>query len=107
MITRNLGQFYLLLAIAVFLNIFDLLSTLVWCQTFGSNQELNPLLRYFFSISPIAGIAIKVIAIGLFVSLIKYGSNFNFRLAYQGTLVVVYIYSALLGWHLLGPLLNI
>jgi hypothetical protein len=107
MVQRNLGQFYLLLAVAVFLNLFDLLSTLIWCQTLGSNQELNPLLRYLFSISPFAGIAFKAAAIGVFVGLIKYGSNFNFRLAYQGALLVVYIYSALAGWHILGPLLHV
>jgi len=98
---------YLLLAAVVYLNAFDLLATLAWCKANGLDQEINPLMRYFMAINPLTGAAFKLFAVASFVILIQYGSRYNFRLAYQGTFLVVILYSALLCWHLIGPLLNI
>ena len=106
MIQTRTQYFYLLLAAVVYLNVFDLLATLSWCKTNGLDEELNPLMRYFMAINPLTSAAFKFFTVASFVILIQYGSRYNFRLAYRGTFLVVIVYSALLCWHLIGPLLS-
>ena len=95
----------LLLAGLVFLNLFDLLSTLAWCQTYGFEQELNPLMRYLFVLNPVSGVSFKIASMVLFVVTMRYASRQHFQLVYLGTIFVVIIYSALFCWHLIGPVL--
>lgn len=105
MIHAKTGKLYLLLAVLVYLNLFDLLSTLAWCRSYGFDQEFNPLMRYFFVLHPVTGISFKVMMVLLFVSIMSYAWRQNFQLVYLGTFFIVFIYSALLCWHIIGPII--
>jgi len=105
MVHAKTGKLYLLLAVLVYLNTFDLLSTLAWCRSYGFDQEFNPLMRYLFVLNPMTGVSFKVLTVALFVIIMQYGARHNFKLVYLGTLFIVFIYSALLCWHVLGPVI--
>lgn len=105
MVHAKTGKLYLLLAILVYLNLFDLLSTLAWCRSYGFDQEFNPLMRYFFVMNPMTGASFKVVMLLLFVIIMRYAWRHNFQLVYRGTFMVVFIYSILLCWHIIGPII--
>ncbi len=105
MVHAKVGKLYLLLAVLVYLNLFDLLSTLAWCGTYGFDQEFNPLMRYLFAMNPMTGISFKVLSVLLFVIIMRYAWRHNFQLVYRGTFFIVFIYSVLLCWHILGPVM--
>ncbi|MGE5397756.1 MAG: DUF5658 family protein [Chitinophagales bacterium] len=100
-----MGEFYVLLGIVIFLNLFDLASTLSWYRAAGSDIEYNPIMQWFFSLHPLAAIAYKLLVIAAFVWVMKACANRNFRLAYGGTLLTVVVYTGLLFWHVIGPFL--
>lgn len=97
------GGFYLLLCILVFLNLFDLICTLVWCQQLGADIELNPVMRQLLSFHPLAAISFKILIVAAFVVLMRICADINFRLAFNGTVIIVFVYITLFCWHLLGP----
>lgn len=99
------GKFYLLLAVLVYLYLFDLLATLAWCRTYGFEQELNPVMRFLFNSGPLNGISYKVLMLILFVFTMWYAARQHFQLAYFGTVFIVLIYGILFCWHVLGPVL--
>lgn len=105
MIRSNFEKLSLLLAVLIFLNLFDLVSTLNWCRKYGFEQEINPLMRYLFVINPMTGISFKVAILVIFVLTMHYASRYNFQLVYLGTGLTVLVYSALFCWHLVGPVL--
>jgi len=97
------GKLYLLLAVLVYLNLFDLLATLAWCRINGFEQELNPFMRMLFASGQLAGIIYKGFMAVLFTAVMCYGARQHFQLVWLGTLFTVYIYGILLCWHILGP----
>lgn len=105
MVHIKTGKLYLLLAVLVYLNVFDILATLVWCRNYGFDQEYNPLMRYLFALNPMIGVSFKILAVALFVMVMRYGSRHNFKLVYMSTLGIVFIYSVLLCWHVLGSVI--
>jgi hypothetical protein len=106
MVNVRAGKLCLLLAVCVYLNLLDLLATLSWCQNWGWLMEMNPVMRYFFTIDPLLGGAVKMTTVLLFVVVMQYGSREHFSTVYRGTMLVTMVYSALLGWHLIGPWLH-
>ena len=107
MVHVRAGKLWLLLAICIYFNLLDLMATLSWCQTRGWFAEMNPVMRYFFTIDPLLGGAFKMTVVFMFVVVIQYGARDYFSTVYRGTMLVTIVYSALLCWHLLGPWLNI
>lgn len=103
MVQDRADRLCLLLAICAYLNLLDLLATLSWCQSWGWLMEINPVMRYFFTIDTLLGGAVKMSAMLLFVIIIQFGARYHFSTAYRGTMLVTLVYSALLGWHLIGP----
>jgi len=105
MVNARTGKLYLLLAVLVYLNLFDLLSTLAWCRKYGFDQEFNPLMRSLFALHPMTGVSFKVFMILFFVIIMRYAWRYNFQLVYLGTFFIVFIYSLLLCWHIIGPVI--
>lgn len=103
MVHAKTGKLYLLLAVLVYLNLFDLLATLAWCRSYGFEQEFNPFMRSLFSAGLLTGISYKVFMLILFVATMWYASKRHFQLVWLGTLFTVFIYGILLCWHILGP----
>jgi len=96
-----------MLAVCIYLNLLDLLATLSYCQSWGWELELNPVMRYFFTIDPLLGALIKMAAVLMFVITVQYAAGDHFSNVYRGTVIVTLIYSALFGWHILGCGFNI
>lgn len=96
------GKLWLMLAFCIYLNLLDLLATLSVCQHWDWENELNPVMRYFFSLDPWLGVFIKMTAVLFFVIAIQYAAQDHFNRVYRGTFLVTFIYIALFGWHLIG-----
>lgn len=105
MVRAKIGKLYLLLALLVYLNLFDLFSTLAWCSSYGYDLEFNPLMRYLFAMNPMAGVSFKILMVLLFVIIMSCAWRQNFQLVYRGTYFIVFIYSVLLCWHIIGPII--
>lgn len=97
------GKLYVLLGVLVFLNLFDLVATLMWCDSLGISIELNPLMRQLLIIHPLVAVSYKVIILAAFIITMRICAHSNYRLALNGTVMVVFIYAALFCWHLVGP----
>lgn len=102
MVHKQTGKLWLMLAVCIYLNLLDLLATLSVCQLWGWEVEINPLMRCFFTLNPMLGSCVKIIAVMFFVITVQYAAQHHFKRVYRGTLLVTFAYTILFGWHLLG-----
>jgi len=102
MVHEQTGKLWLMLAVCIYFNLLDLLATLSLCQSWGWELELNPVMRYFFTIDPLLGAFIKMAAALLFVIAVQYAAYDHFTSVYRGTFLVTFIYTSLFGWHMLN-----
>ncbi|MBP1762481.1 MAG: hypothetical protein H6Q64_2023 [Firmicutes bacterium] len=102
MVQEQGRKLWLMLAVCIYLNLLDLLATLSFCQSWGWELELNPVMRYFFTIDPLLGAFIKMAAVLLFVIAVQYAAYEHFVRVYRGTFFVTFIYTSLFGWHMLN-----
>lgn len=107
MIESKRRTLWMLLAVLVFLNLFDLVCTLAWCSSLGIDIELNPFVRQLLHIHPVTLVAYKIAILAAFIAVMRICADHNFRLAFNGTVFVVLIYTSLFCWHLLGPMIYI
>lgn len=96
----------ILLWLTAFLNIFDLLITWWSVSRLGTAVELNPLLRYLFSINPIAAVSFKIAILAIFLIVISFCARKYYHLACQGVFAVVVVSGivAVLNIHHMLPL---
>ncbi len=102
MALKPTAKLWLILSFCIYLNLLDLLATLSVCQSWGWEWELNPVMRYFFSLAPWLGVFYKMAAVMFFVIVIQYAVKDHYKQVYRGTCLVTFIYAALFGWHLIG-----
>jgi hypothetical protein len=82
MVHKQDGKLWLMLAVCIYLNLLDLLATLSFCQSWGWEAELNPVMKYFFTIDPLLGALIKMAAVLLFVFAVQYAACEHFVRVY-------------------------
>lgn len=106
MIHEQSEKLWLMMAVCIYLNLLDLLATLSFCQSWGWELELNPVMKYFFAMDPLLGVFIKMAAVMFFVIAVQYAACEHFASVYRGTILVTLIYISLFGWHMLNCSIN-
>lgn len=89
------------LLLLIFLSLFDLIMTITWVST-GEAEEANPIMNFFLQKSFYLFALIKLfLTFGGILILDRY-KNIADKLIFKACLVLVLIYAALSGWHIIG-----